>query len=202
MQPAVMENLLTILGLLASTLGLAPAEDPELLKGSRTYTLAEMDDFAAEILGDLQKPSFAENREFCGLFVTQDGVTLMATKATPGRSHSCSIPYPAADSGLTMVASYHTHAGDDPMADGEVPSTVDLESDMADGIPGYVATPGGRLWRTDPRLRVVELICAKGCVSRDPRYVDCTRRAVRPRFTLSQLRLRAQSLDGTCDISR
>lgn len=177
----------------------APAPEPELIKGSRHYQAAEMDAFAAEILGGLQKTSFAENREYCGLFVMRDGA-LMATRAVRGRAYSCTIPYPD-DASLTLVASYHTHAGDDPMADGEVPSTTDLESDMADGIPGYVATPGGRLWRTDPVRREVVLICEKGCVARDPRFVDCPRRNAGTRHTLHQLRLREQTMDGTCDIS-
>lgn len=194
-----MDSLTALFAAIGTLFAPASAQGPELSKGSRHYIMAELDDFAAEILNDLQKPSFAENREYCGMIVIRDGA-LMATRANRGRSHSCSIPYPK-DPDLKLVASYHTHAGDDPMADGEVPSVTDLESDIADGIPGYVSTPGGRLWRTDPVRREAVLVCAKGCVARDPRFVDCPRRNAGTRHTLSQLRLRAQTMNGTCDIS-
>lgn len=173
---------------------------PDLVKLERIYTLNEMDDFAARILDDLQKPSFAHNVEYCGMLVTRDGRTLAATPARRGRAASCVIARPDPDSGLTMVASYHTHAGDDVRADGEVPSATDLLSDMADGIPGYVATPGGRLWKTDPERQVVRLICASGCVRRDPRFIDCPDRAAGTHHTLWELEARANSIDGTCPV--
>lgn len=166
--------------------------------GSRAYrvTLDEMDAFAAELLDGLQKPSFTENREYCGYIFTKRGKRLFATEPRRGRAASCVLPEMDAD--LTVLASYHTHAGDDLMADGEVPSDVDLESDMAEGNPGYVSTPGGRLWRTNPDRARVDLICAKGCVRRDARYLDCETRALQDSYTLQELYLRANSPDGIC----
>lgn len=200
---SVTDLLSGLIASLTAALGLhgPAAPDPgALVTFDRPYALHEMDDFAARVLDDLQKPSFAHNVEYCGMIVTANDKTLAATPGRRGRATSCVIDYPDEDAGLRLMASYHTHAGDDVRADGEVPSATDLRSDMADGIPGYVATPGGRLWKTDPHRRVVRLICASGCVRADPRYVDCPQRAPGTHHTLWELEERAYSPLGTCPV--
>lgn len=157
-----------------------------------------MDDYAARVLDSLQLRSFKKNREYCGLILRTPDGRLAATPANTGAMDSCEILDPLIDG--EIVATYHTHGGDDVEADSEVPSVQDLESDMAEGLVGYVATPGGRLWRTDPIAAEVRLICKSGCVQRAPDFTDCGQRAAGSRHTLKELRAREETMLGTCPL--
>ena len=76
---------------------------------------------------------------------------LAATGPKRGRRDSCEPDEPPED--FEILASYHTHGDDTQEADTEVPSLEDLAGDIEEGIDGYIATPGGRLWLNDARLR-------------------------------------------------
>ncbi|MEO0851346.1 MAG: DUF4329 domain-containing protein, partial [Pseudomonadota bacterium] len=52
----------------------------------------------------------------------------------------------------------------------EVPSVSDMEGDADEGIDGYVATPGGRLWYIDTEDMVTYQICGRGCLPQDPAF--------------------------------
>jgi hypothetical protein len=134
----------------------------------------------------LQPRSFAENREYCGYVgVLPDG-TVSVTEVTRGRRDSC---LSRADESrfVEIVASFHTHAGFDPEADSEVPSIEDIEGDMFEGVDGYVATPGGRLWYIDGRRGVATLICGLGCMGQDPNFVPGIAGPIANRYTLDDL---------------
>lgn len=119
---------------------------------------------AIAFLDELQPESIARNSEICGYFgQTQDGV-LVATLPVVGGSHACELDWPE---DLIVIASYHTHSAWDPDSDSEVPSTDDMAGDMSDGIDGYIATPGGRVWRIEGPEGVARLLCGPGCVTRD-----------------------------------
>ena len=46
-----------------------------------------------------------------------------------------------------------------------------MEGDADEGIDGYVATPGGRLWYLDTVDMVASQLCGIGCLPRDPKFV-------------------------------
>jgi hypothetical protein len=152
----------------------ALAQDPAEMRAAR------------EVLMQLQPRSFAENREYCGYVgVLPDG-TVSVTEVTRGRRDSC---LSRADESrfVEIVASFHTHAGFDPEADSEVPSIEDIEGDMFEGVDGYVATPGGRLWYIDGRRGVATLICGLGCMGQDPNFVPGIAGPIANRYTLDDL---------------
>ena len=53
----------------------------------------------------------------------------------------------------------------------EVPSGADMEGDEAEGIDGWVGTPGGRLWYIDTTDMITRQICGIGCIPSDPDFV-------------------------------
>lgn len=149
---------------------------------------AEMMGFAKRILAGVQHRSFAANREFCGTIAVTRRGRLIASRPRRGQRDGCTPrdPWGFAE----VIASYHTHAGFDPQADSEVPSAEDLRSDMAEGIDGWVATPGGRLWFNDGRRGETRLVCGPGCLPSDPAFADAASGPIRNRYTLRQLVVR------------
>lgn len=125
-----------------------------------------LDALAVEALAALQDQSIEEQVEFCAYIVT-DGATLSTAPIQRGDKDGCSILEPKSGE---VVASFHTHGNHDPGYWSEVPSETDVDGDMADGIPGYVGTPGGRVWVTDPNDGSVEVLCGVGCIPADPNY--------------------------------
>ena len=122
---------------------------------------------ARKVLTALQPLSFQKMREYCGyLALDRDGV-LVASDPVPGDRASCAAPFPA---GLAVVASYHTHGDFDEEYFNEMPSTIDLESDSAFYLNGYVATPGGRFWYIDGRQKVTRQICGEDCLPAAPLF--------------------------------
>lgn len=154
----------------------APAQDADVVN------------FARMVLADLQDRSFADNREYCGrIGVAEDG-TLVASRPRRGRRDGCrptQLPR-----GARPLASYHTHAAFDPAADSELPSPQDLDSDMSEGVDGFVATPGGRLWFNDSVLGETRLICGPYCLPTDPAFADGIWGFPEPRYSLDQLAAR------------
>lgn len=128
--------------------------------------------FAAQVLAALQDASFTKEVEFCGYIGRNAEGILIATDAARGDYTGCTMPrWPTT---MTVVASYHTHANYTPEFDSEFPSSLDMEVDESDGIDGYVATPGGRLWFIDTSDMVTSIICGLNCLPQDPDFRPST----------------------------
>lgn len=124
--------------------------------------------FAKRVLDTLQPLSFQGNREYCGYLAYNAAGKLVATAAHPGKESECLPTEP--DPALNVFASYHTHGKFDLDVPAEFPSVGDIEADEAEGIDGFVATPGGRLWYVDTEDMQVRQICSIGCLKQDPGF--------------------------------
>lgn len=143
---------------------LAVALSPAVALGQTDEELA----FARAHLDQLQVRSFRTGREYCGFFGYDGTGRLVAVKARPGGANSCTAIWPHPR--IRVFASYHTHGAWDAYSDGEVPSVEDIQGDRADGIHGYISTPGGRFWFVDGPNGVARQICGQGCLATDPAY--------------------------------
>ena len=123
---------------------------------------------ARAVLSQLQPISIAENVEYCGYIGFDENGNLTASQATRGDIGSCLADDPV--NLAVIVASYHTHGGYSSDYFNEVPSVDDVEGDEAEGIDGYVATPGGRLWYIDTEDMVMSQICGMACLPADPLF--------------------------------
>lgn len=141
--------------------------------------------FARQVLADLQASSIAANREYCGIIGLTEAGGLIASAARKGRRDSCLPKDPRG--AIELIASYHTHAGFDEDADSEVPSASDVIADMEEGLDGYVATPGGRLWFIDGQSGTARQLCGLDCLPSDPDFVPGQWGPVKQRYTLSDL---------------
>lgn len=142
-----------------------------------------------QVLSGLQARSFAGNREYCGYIgYTSDGI-LVATPAARGDQGSCLAHEPPAE--MRVTASYHTHGAATRDYDSEVPSLGDLISDIAEGVNGYIATPGGRVWLNLAHKREARLLCDLRCIAADPGFDGDTEfPAPAPVYTLESLKAR------------
>ncbi len=122
------------------------------------------------IFAVVQPVSIRENREYCGYIGFDRAGILAATIAAPGSIGSCLPDDPLMLAVIT--ASYHTHGAVSPDYFNELPSGEDMEGDESEGIDGYVATPGGRLWYVDTTDMVTSQLCGIGCLPRDARFID------------------------------
>ncbi len=139
---------------------------------------------AKAVLGMLQLQSAEENVEYCGYIGYDIYGSLVASVAEPGGPDWCEPVWPE---DLDIVASYHTHAGYDPEAWSEVPSGSDVESDEAEGIDGYVSTPGGRLWYIDTEDMIVSQLCGIGCLPQAPDFVPAPDDDIRESYSYDDL---------------
>lgn len=118
---------------------------------------------------DLNPVSVQENVEYCGYIgFTADG-ELAVSPPTRGDESSCLSDEP--DMLELIIASYHTHGGFSHDYSSELPSGTDMEGDEEEGIDGWVATPGGRLWYIDTTDMITRQICGIGCLPSDPDFV-------------------------------
>ena len=140
---------------------------------------------AFQALKDIQRRSVEESREYCGYIAYDTDGVLRATRAASGTHASCLIKN--APDGWTVVASYHSHGAWTQEYDDEVPSPIDVYSDMDSQTDGYVGTPGGRIWVFDWRRRVAQQLCGLGCLYQDPAFTARGSRSVPERYTLDQL---------------
>lgn len=163
--------------LLAFAAGLAPG----LAAAQATDEVA----FAREFLANLQIRTIVENREYCGYFGRDPVGKIGATRPRRGKSNTCQLGSPP--SLLKVFASYHTHAGFDRDSYNEIPSSLDLQSDIASETDGYVSTPGGRLWFSDHRAKEVRQICGVGCLPQDPVFRPGKFMKVRRSYSLAEL---------------
>ena len=141
---------------------------------------------ARQTLAQLQPRSFAENVEYCGYVGRLPGGALSVTEVTRGDMWSC-LSRGDESRFVEIVASFHTHAGFDPIADSEVPSSGDMYGDIAEQVNGYVSTPGGRLWYIDWRRQVATQVCGLGCMGQDPAFVPGDAGPIAQRYTLQEL---------------
>lgn len=161
-------------------------EEPEIFEAASGQSEAE---FAKATLNNLQGMSFTNNREFCGYIVrTPDGM-LAALAANKGRISSCRADTPPEDH--LIVASYHTHGAFEYDTPAEFPSVGDVEADEAEGIDGYVSTPGGRVWLVDFQTRTTLQLCGLRCVTSDPGFVPFEEDRIRQSYSVQTLQRRS-----------
>ncbi len=151
-----------------------------------TVTQEEVQSFARKQLDLLQQQSFSKDIELCGIIFEDSDGDLGASPPRPGDEASCGISY-FDEPGMRPVASFHTHAAQNDAYDSEVPSLLDLESDMASGMDGYVATPGGRFWRVDSEAGEIIQVCGAGCLAQDIAYKPCPALDPEPRYSRAEL---------------
>ncbi|MDJ1008849.1 MAG: DUF4329 domain-containing protein [Paracoccaceae bacterium] len=122
---------------------------------------------AVGYLDGLQGPSIAGDREYCGYFGYDAAGDFAASGPFEGGEDYCDAALPR---DLDVVASYHTHGSYGVEYDAEVPSPEDVDTDVAEGVFGYVATPGGRVWLIDWRTGTATQVCGVACVTQDPAF--------------------------------
>ena len=159
-----------------------------LAEGVQAQTQEEVA-FAAAVLTQAQDMSFHSEREYCGTIGVDEFGRLVASGFEQGHTDSCQPHNP--ENAVEVIASFHTHGSYDRNYDSEVPSVSDVESDMAEGIDGWVATPGGRLWFVDGRFGVTWQVCGVGCLPQDPDFRPERKGTIKERYTLEQLERRA-----------
>lgn len=153
--------------------------------------------FARQELDELQTRSFEGDLELCGIIYETSNGELGVSRPRSGDRASCDLQY-FDEPGMVPVASFHTHGKHSEQYDGEVPSTVDIQSDVASGLDGYVATPGGRLWYIDHREGVATLACGPGCLTQDPDYVPCPGDPIESSYTIEDLGRRFSTQRPVC----
>ena len=141
--------------------------------------------FVKAIFAEIQPRSIAVNREICGYLGRDRFGQLVHTDHIEGEEASCGLPdWPRK---MTVLASYHTHSTYSEEFDSEMPSDLDLRSDLARGIDGYIATPGGRLWYVDTDARRVRQICAIGCLYQDPNFRAAPKGSVKASYSFAEI---------------
>lgn len=141
---------------------------------------------AKRALGQVQRASFASDREYCGYIGRASTGRLVVTKFNAGGRNGCTPAWPG--HGVRPVASIHTHGAYDPRVPAEFPTTLDMERDAAEGVNGYIATPGGRLWFVDSRARIAVQLCGLGCLDQDPAFRPGDDGTIRRSYSYEQLR--------------
>lgn len=156
----------------------------------------ELDIFAVKHFDEIQALSIAKNAEFCGYFGYNAAGRLAATEPTPGEADSCAPAEPPR--GFGILASYHTHGAYSRDADTEVPSIDDLLGDFEEGIDGYIATPGGRVWLNLAEEEVSIQLCGPGCVRPDIAFRECKAFPPGDEHTVESLEAREERDTGEC----
>ncbi|MEM1130638.1 MAG: DUF4329 domain-containing protein [Pseudomonadota bacterium] len=163
---------------------------------SRSAVTDDIDKYVLALFDDIQVASIEQNREYCGLIGFDHGDHLVHTGPFAGQTDSCDPNQGEVD--IEVIASYHTHGGFDPGADSEVPSVDDLLGDFEEGIDGYVATPGGRVWLNIRDEQLTFQLCGRNCVVSDPAARPCKGFAPLVEYTIPMLRKRERDDPGTC----
>lgn len=137
--------------------------------------------FVSKLFWRIQERSFAQNKELCGYIGYDRDGQLDMTRIMTGQEASCYLPNWPED--LVVIASFHTHSTYSPEYDSELPSSIDMESDSASQIDGWVATPGGRLWYIDSDAMTAYEICGPGCLPQDPHFIADPPGTIRSRYS-------------------
>lgn len=143
---------------------------------------------AALVRRSLSRPqqlSFERDREYCAYLGRTRTGRLKVTAYAEGGRNGCRPMRPA---GFRAIASIHTHGSYDRRVPAEFPTTLDMEIDAAEGVNGYVATPGGRFWFLDSRARVAVQLCGPGCLPQDPRFHAGDDGVIAGSYTYQQLK--------------
>jgi len=156
----------------------------------------ELDRFAIAFLDKIQPLSVRDKVEYCGLFGHDAYGNLIATEPIAGEPDSCDPGFEP--EGFEVIASYHTHGAYSRDADAEVPSLDDLLGDFEEGIDGYIATPGGRVWLNLFEEEVSLQLCGPGCIFTDPAFRPCLAFAPAEEYTIETLELREDEDTGEC----
>jgi len=162
-----------------------------------TVTPADVQAYARTPLSELQQRPFAGAVEPCGIIFEDSEGELGTTGLLEGERASCDIAY-FDEPGMAPVASFHTHGAYGDEYDSEVPSVLDMESDINSRMDGYISTPGGRFWRIDWQARTAEQICGAGCLAQDPDYQPCPALDPKSEYTVSSLRQRFMNSPSDC----
>lgn len=162
-----------------------------------TVSQGAVQDFARARLGEMQARSFAENVELCAIIFEDSTGALQSSEVRAGDEATCDLRYFDAP-GMAPLASIHTHGPFDADYDSEVPSLIDLDGDVESGMDGYVATPGGRFWRSDWRGERAVLVCGEGCLAQDPAYRECPDDTVAASYTRPELVARSRQPVAAC----
>lgn len=137
---------------------------PSLATAQSTEEVALM----RQVYAEIQPLSFENRREYCGYIGLDAEGNLVASEVRRGRKNSCTPRDPANIE--VIFASFHTHGNFEGDEGHEVPSVSDMEADADEGIDGFVATPGGRLWYIDTEDMITYQICGVGCLPQDPDF--------------------------------
>lgn len=138
-----------------------------------------------KVFAKVQPISIKANREYCGYIgYTKDG-KLAASKAVRGRKGTCLAADPTELE--VVISSYHTHGAFSTRYANEVPSGDDMETDEAEGVDGWVATPGGRLWYIDTETMVTSQICGIGCLPMDANFKEGDMGEIAQSYSYDQL---------------
>lgn len=143
------------------------------------------------IFARLQPISISENVEYCGYVGFDDMGDLAFSQPARGDEGSCGPEDP--ENLAVITASYHTHGGHSVDYFNEVPSGEDMEGDEEEGIDGYVATPGGRLWYIDSSDMVATQLCGIGCLPADPLFRVGENGLIKQSYTYDDLIIKLES---------
>ena len=146
-------------------------------------------DYARATLNSIQEQSFDQNREFCGYIGVDSFGRFVSTEPTRGRESTCRPSSPRGD--FQVLASYHSHGAFSEEFDSELPSYEDMATDILEGVDGYIATPGGRMWYINAETRNARLVCGPNCLFTDPGYSDPEFEPIRSRYSLRDLEERS-----------
>ncbi len=140
--------------------------------------------FAVHLMNRIQGPSFAQSREYCGYMVQLPSGKITTGTINPGTRDGCS---PTRPENGQVLSSFHTHGGFTEEHYSEIPSVQDMRGDAREGIGGWLATPGGRLWFIDGPNNIARQICGIGCLKQDPIFRPGAQGKVADVYTMDKL---------------
>lgn len=184
-----MKRFLCLAALAVFSVSLAQAQSRKDVRGTLNL-------FAVAHLDEVQRFSIRDGVEYCGLFGYDRSGKLAATPARRGERDGCEPEIEP--EGFEVIASYHTHGAYARDADTEVPSVDDLLADFEEGIDGYIATPGGRVWLNLAEERRSFQLCGRGCVQADPAFRTCPAFPPAKAYIVKTLRQREAEDTGEC----
>lgn len=150
--------------------------------------------FATSTLQRVQQDSIEYNQEYCGVILESDDGELSVSRVYEGGRADCAFER-LSGPGLHVVASFHTHGGVDPDYDSEFPSLEDVTGDMEERITGFIATPGGRIWRINWETGVSSQLCGERCITQDPDFATDIGETPQSSYSLSDLEGHAGATD-------
>ena len=156
-----------------------PLETPRAAQGAAQINAAR------QVFAAIQPMSLRENVEYCGVIGVNNRGLLAASPAVRGVVDSCEAETPA--NIITITASYHTHGGFSADYFNELPSMNDVRADLAEGIDGFVATPGGRIWFVDSSDRRITQICGLGCLPQAANFVVGANGPIQQTYSFAEL---------------